>query len=284
MPNNIQLCRSILFVPGSVQKRIDKAASIPADAIVFDLEDAVSPSEKIRARERVVDALQSSAFNSKQIIVRVNGISTPWFEDDIKAIVAVGHSGIMLPKCESAEDVLITKSFFNSADIPLFVIIETAKGVLAAPAISNALTEQDSVCFGHVDFAADMALNEADASEGVIYHSRCQVVLAARAFGVSPIDNVCLDVADEQAIREDTLAGLKLGYAGKLCIHPNQVNIVNDVYTPTREEVDKAKAILAAWGVAQQEGHGVFTFQNKMIDLPVIRAQESILMRYQAAQ
>lgn len=284
MPNNIQLCRSILFVPGSVQKRIDKAASIPADAIVFDLEDAVSPSEKIRARERVVDALQSSAFNSKQIIVRVNGISTPWFEDDIKAIVAAGHSGIMLPKCESAEDVLITKSFFNSADIPLFVIIETAKGVLAAPAISNALTEQDSVCFGHVDFAADMALNEADASEGVIYHSRCQVVLAARAFSVLPIDNVCLDVADEQAIREDTLAGLKLGYAGKLCIHPNQVNIVNDVYTPTREEVDKAKAILAAWDVAQQEGHGVFTFQNKMIDLPVIRAQESILMRYQAAQ
>ena len=284
MPNNIQLCRSILFVPGSVQKRIDKAASIPADAIVFDLEDAVSPSEKIRARERVVDALKSSAFNSKQMIVRVNGISTPWFEGDIKAIVAAGGSGIMLPKCESAEDVLTIKSFFDSADAPLFVIIETAKGVLAAPAISNALTEQDSVCFGHVDFAADMALNEANASEGVIYHSRCQVALAARAFGASPIDNVCLDVSDEQAIREDTLAGLKLGYAGKLCIHPNQVNIVNAVYTPTHEEVDKAKAILAAWDVAQEEGSGVFTFQNKMIDLPVIRAQQNILMRYQAAQ
>jgi citrate lyase subunit beta/citryl-CoA lyase len=284
MPNNIQLCRSILFVPGSVQKRIDKAASIPADAIVFDLEDAVSPSEKIRARERVVDALKSSAFNSKQMIVRVNGISTPWFKNDVNAIVAAGGSAIMLPKCESAEDVLITKSFFNSADIPLFVIIETAKGVLAAPAISNALTEQDSVCFGHVDFAADMALNEANASEGVIYHSRCQVALAARAFGASPIDNVCLDIADEQAIREDTLAGLKLGYAGKLCIHPNQVNIVNAVYTPTHEEVDKAKAILAAWDVAQEEGSGVFTFQNKMIDLPVIRAQQNILMRYQAAQ
>lgn len=284
MTNRIQLCRSILFVPGSVQKRIDKAASIPADAIVFDLEDAVSPSEKMAAREQVIDALKLPAFRSKQIIVRVNGIGTPWFEDDIKAIVAAGHSAIMLPKCESAEDVLTTKSFFNSADIPLFVIVETAKGVLEAAAISNALTTQDSVCFGHVDFAADMALNEADASEGIIYHSRCQVALAARAFGALPIDNVCLDVADEEAIRDDTLAGLKLGYAGKLCIHPNQVSIVNEVYTPTLKEVDKAKAILAAWEVAQQEGHGVFTFQNKMIDLPVIRAQQSILMRYQAAQ
>lgn len=284
MTNNIQLCRSILFVPGSVQKRIDKAANIPADAIVFDLEDAVSPSEKISARERVVDALKLPEFSSKQIIVRVNGIGTPWFEGDMKAIVGAGGSAIMLPKCESADDVLTTKSFFNSTDIPLFVIIETAKGVLAGPVISNALTEQDSVCFGHVDFAADMALNEADASDGVIYHSRCQVALAARAFGASPIDNVCLDVSDEKMIREDTLAGLKLGYAGKLCIHPNQVSIVNDVYTPTLEEVEKAKAILAAWDVAQQEGHGVFTFQNKMIDLPVIRAQQSILMRYQSAQ
>jgi len=283
MTNSLQLCRSILFVPGAVQKRIDKAASIPADAIVFDLEDAVSPSEKVRARERVIAALESGAFSSKQVIVRVNGISTPWFEEDIKAVIAVGQSAIMLPKCESVDDVVTAKSFFKNADTALFVIIETAKAVLAASAISNELTALDSVCFGHVDFAADMALNEADASEGVIYHSRCQVALAARAFGASPIDNVCLDVSDEKTIRQDSLAGLKLGYAGKLCIHPFQVSIVNDVYTPTLEQVEKAKAILAAWDEAQQQGQGVFTFQNKMIDLPVIRAQQSILMRYQAA-
>lgn len=284
MTNRTPLYRSILFVPGAIQKRIDKAANIPADAIIFDLEDAVSPDEKVRARERVVEALKSPVFKSKQIIVRINGLSTPWFAEDIKAVVAAGHSAVMLPKCESQDDVVAVKQFFNKADIPLFVIIETAKGVLAAAAISKALTAQDSVCFGHVDFAADMALNEADASEGIIYHSRCQVALAARAFAALPIDNVCLDISDERAIREDTLAGLKLGYAGKLCIHPNQVSIVNEVYTPTAEEVDKAKAILAAWEIAQREGHGVFTFQNKMIDLPVIRAQQSILMRYQAAQ
>lgn len=284
MTNTIQLCRSILFVPGAIQKRIDKAANIPADAIVFDLEDAVSPDEKVRARQQVVEALKSSAFKGKQLIVRINGISTPWFEEDIKAVVAAGNSAVMLPKCETPEDVNAVKKYFNKADIALFVIIETAKGVLDVASISKALTPQDSICFGHVDFAADMALNEADASEGVIYQSRCQVALAARAFGASPIDNVCLEIADEKAIHDDTLKGLKLGYAGKLCIHPNQVPIVNKVYTPTLDEVDKAKAILAAWDVAQKEGHGVFTFQNKMIDLPVIRAQQSILRRYQMAQ
>ncbi len=283
MPDRLQLCRSLLFVPGSAQKRIDKAANLPADAIIFDLEDAVAPGEKKTARQRVITALESGAFSSKQVIVRVNGLSTPWFEEDIKAMVAVGQTAIMLPKCESVEDIQTTKSFFNKAEIPLFVIIETAKGVLAASSISNALTTLDSMCFGHVDFAADMALNESDASAGVIYHSRCQIALAARAFGVLPIDNVCLDVSNEQAIREEAILGMKLGYAGKLCIHPAQISIVNEVYTPTLEQVEKATAILAAWDEAQQQGQGVFVYQNKMIDLPVIRAQESILKRFQAA-
>lgn len=283
MPDRLQLCRSLLFVPGSAQKRIDKAANLPADAIIFDLEDAVAPGEKNTARQRVITALESGAFSSKQVIVRVNGLSTPWFEEDIKAMVAVGQTAIMLPKCESVEDIQTTKSFFNKAEIPLFVIIETAKGVLAASGISNALTTLDSMCFGHVDFAADMALNESDASAGVIYHSRCQIALAARAFGVLPIDNVCLDVSNEQAIREEAILGMKLGYAGKLCIHPAQISIVNEVYTPTLEQVEKATAILAAWDEAQQQGQGVFVYQNKMIDLPVIRAQESILKRFQAA-
>ena len=283
MKNSLDLCRSVLFVPGSIQKRIDKAASIAADAIVFDLEDAVAPAEKERARELVVAALSSSAFASKQLIVRVNGLSTPWFAEDIEAVLATGRGAIMLPKCESASDVKEAKSFFKNTALPLFVIIETAKGVLAASDISKALTTTDSVCFGHVDFAADMALNEANANTGIIYHARCQVALAARAFGATPVDNVCLDVKDDEAIRNDTLNGLNLGYAGKLCIHPHQVAIVNDVYTPTEQQVEKANAILAAWDDAQRQGQGVFTFQNKMIDLPVIRAQQSILMRYQAA-
>lgn len=278
-----KLLRSILFVPGSEQKRIDKSATINADALVFDLEDAVSPTEKSRARDIVVKALNAAEFQQRSIIVRLNGLGTPWFEDDVKAIVEAGNCALMLPKCESAADVLKLKQYTDGKQVDLFIIIETALGLLAASDISKTLSATDSLCFGHVDFAADMALPNTDAGSGVIYHARCQVALAARAFSSLPIDNVCLEVRDEAIIREDALAGMKLGYAGKLCIHPNQVAIVNDVYTPTEEQVSKAKAILEAWDDAQAKGQGVFSFQNKMIDLPVIRAQESILMRYKAA-
>ncbi|MBQ0724988.1 MAG: CoA ester lyase [Cycloclasticus sp.] len=277
------LYRSLLFVPGSAQKRIDKSASIAADGLIFDLEDAVSPDAKASARDTVVAALGSAAFAGKQIIVRVNGITSPWFNDDMQAIVAAGHCDIMLPKCESANDVAAVKKLTTGKSIKLHVIIETAKGVLALHEISNGLSASDSLCFGHVDFATDMALPAADASQGVVYHARCQVALAAHAFGVTPIDNVCLEVADDAIIRADATAGINLGYAGKLCIHPNQVPIVNDVYTPSAEQVQLAKEILAAWEDVQKQGQGVFSFKNKMIDLPVIQAQESILRRYAAA-
>lgn len=277
------LCRSLLFVPGSAQKRIDKSATIAADGLIFDLEDAVSPNEKAVARNTVVAALGSEAFANKQIIVRVNGITSPWFKDDMQAIVAAGNCAIMLPKCESAADIVAVKKYTDSKSIELHVIIETAKGVLALNGIAAALSKSDSLCFGHVDFATDMALPTADATQGVIYHARCQVALAARAYGVMPIDNVCLEVADEKLIRADATDGINLGYAGKLCIHPNQVAIVNDVYTPSDEQVQLAKEILAAWDEVQKQGKGVFSFKNKMIDLPVIQAQESILQRYAAA-
>lgn len=282
MPTQQKLCRSLLFVPGSAQKRIEKSASIPADCLIFDLEDAVSPDEKFNARQTVVQALESPAFTEKRIIVRINGIATPWFEEDIKAVVAAGNCAIMLPKCESADDISTLRRLSNDDNIELYVIIETAKGVLALTEIAKTLSDNDSLCFGHVDFATDMALPNADASKGVIYHARCQVALAARAYGITPIDNVCLEVRDESMIRDDASAGIEVGYAGKLCIHPNQVAIVNQVYTPSSEQVESAKEILAAWAEVQKQGQGVFSFKNKMIDLPVIRAQESILRRYAA--
>lgn len=283
MTTQRSLCRSLLFVPGSAQKRIDKSASIDVDGLIFDLEDAVSPDAKLSARDTVVMALGSPAFNGKQLIVRVNGITSPWFEDDMQAIVAAGHCDIMLPKCESAEDIARVKQATAGRSVNLHVIIETAKGVLALKEIAESLSASDSLCFGHVDFATDMALPVADASQGVVYHARCQVALAAHAYGVMAIDNVCLEVADEAIIRADASAGINLGYAGKLCIHPNQVAIVNEVYTPSNEQVELAKEILAAWKEVQKQGQGVFSFKNKMIDLPVILAQESILQRYTAA-
>ena len=282
MSSTQALHRSVLFVPGSEQKRIEKASAIPADILVFDLEDAVSIPEKTAARQRVIDALKTSDFANRQCFVRINGITTAWFNDDIQAVTALGTAGIMLPKCDTADDIIKLKNTSNLSNIPVFGIIETALSVLSVADIAKQMQSNDSLCFGHVDFASDMQLNDNDASKGAVYHARCQVALAARALGITAIDNISLDVKDESAMREDALLGQQLGYSGKLCIHPRQVDIVNAVYTPTDEQVKKANDILAHWGEAQKNGQGVFTYENKMVDLPVILAQESILARSQA--
>jgi citrate lyase beta subunit len=282
MSSTQALHRSVLFVPGSEQKRIEKASAIPADILVFDLEDAVSIPEKTAARQRVIDALKTSDFANRQCFVRINGITTAWFNDDVQAVTALGTVGIMLPKCDSADDIVKLKNTSNFSNIPVFGIIETALSVLSVADIAKQMQSNDSLCFGHVDFASDMQLNDNDASKGAVYHARCQVALAARALGITAIDNISLDVKDESAMREDALLGQQLGYSGKLCIHPRQVDIVNAVYTPTDKQVKKANEILARWDEAQKNGQGVFTYENKMVDLPVILAQESILARSQA--
>lgn len=278
------LLRSALFVPSSEQKRIDKATTIPADAIIFDLEDAVAPSEKSRARDLLVAALTSGAFANRQLIVRVNGLNSPWFEDDMIAIKKAGCCDVMLPKCESSADIQRVREVLTAPDTRIFALIETAMGVLSVKDIAAALNSSEALCFGHVDFAADMGLSTADASVGIIHHARCQVVLAAKANGLLAIDNVCTDVKDETLIKEDTLTGKHLGYTGKLCVHPHQVAIINAVYTPSDEQVARANAMLSAWDEAQSRGLGAIQFENKMVDLPVIQAQQAILERYKLAQ
>lgn len=278
-----QLIRSLLFVPGHAQKHIEKSATTDADAIVFDLEDAVSPAEKTAARQRVVAALHSNAYKNKQLIVRVNGLDTPWFKDDVQAMLAAGCCNIMLPKCESAEDIISVRACIAEKVVNIFAIIESARGVLAANDIASNLAPTDGLCFGHIDFAADMGLPNTNPMAGAIYHARCQIALAARAFGCMPIDNICAEIRDIDTIHEETDAGINIGYVGKLCIHPAQIDTVNVVYTPTAEQMTYAKDLLQAWDEAQEKGVGVFSYQNKMIDLPVILAQKSILQRYQAA-
>ena len=282
MASDKTLHRSVLFVPGSEQKRIEKAANIAADVLVFDLEDAVSPAEKSAARQRVIDALKSVDFAKRQCVVRINGVTTPWFNDDVQAISTLDNTAIMLPKCDSADDLLLLKKTSQALNARTFGIVETARSVLSVAEIAKQMVPGDALCFGHVDFASDMGLIDNNADKGAVYHARCQVALAAHAYGIAAIDNISLDVRDETSIRNDALLGLSLGYSGKLCIHPRQVDIVNDVYTPTDEQVKKASEILARWDEAQKSGQGVFTYDNKMVDLPVILAQESILARSKA--
>jgi len=276
------LRRSILFVPGGHQQRIEKSATIPADVLVFDLEDAVPISEKDRARETVLAALRAIDFGQRQCVVRINDVSTDWFLDDMAALSEIDNCAIMLPKYQATGDLAKLKVAQQGKKRQVFGIIETALGVLKVAELAQQLQTTDALCFGHVDFAADMGLANNDSSKGSVYHARCQVALAAHAYGVSAMDNISLEVRDDEVIQRETIEGLNLGYQGKLCIHPRQVAIANEVYTPTEQQVAKAKSILEQWEEVKAQGQGVFTFENKMVDLPVIQAQKNILARYNA--
>jgi len=284
-----RLRRSVLFVPGGHPRRLEKAPSTGADTLVLDLEDAVAPEEKDRARDLVAAALRERSWGSAEVAVRVNAPGSPHFEADLEAVVSAGAHAVMIPMAQSAEvlaevgDRLDRLGRDAAASVRLLALVETPRGVACAASLAEASARIDALCFGHADFAREMGLDAADASAGVILHARCAIAIAAMAAGVSPIDCVFLDVRDEAAFRADATHGLRLGFAGKLCIHPTQVQIANEVYTPTPDRIESARRIVEAYERAVAEGSGVFSLDGKMIDAPLVAIERRVLERARRA-
>jgi citrate lyase subunit beta/citryl-CoA lyase len=287
------LRRSLFFVPGGEPRKLEKARGLGADTLLLDLEDSVALSEKDRARELVAAFLREGDFGTAEPAVRVNPPGTPYFAEDLEAAVASGAAAILLPKAESPGTLAeVTERIVTlearsgpgrTGPLRLLALVETAAGVAHAASLAAASPRIDALCFGHADFSRDMGLADADASQGVVFHARCAVAIAARAGAVSPVDTVFLDVRDEPAIRRDAELGLGLGFEGKLCIHPLQVQIVNEVYTPSKEQVAYAERVLDASLQAEREGKGVFTVDGKMVDAPLVAAQLRLLERARRA-
>lgn len=287
-----RLRRSLLFVPGSEPRRLARAREAGADTLLFDLEDAVAPDEKARARDLVAAALRAGGFGDSEAAVRVNAPATPFFADDLAAVVAAGADAVLVPKAERAADLAAVAAALREHEraagradgsVRLLALVETAAGVADAPALAAATPRLEALCFGHADFARDLRLPAAEPSSPVIEHARCAVVIAARARGLAPIDSVCLAVRDAEAMRADAALGRALGFDGKLCIHPQQVAIANAVYTPTAAEVAGARRIVAAWAQAQAEGRAVLALDGRMVDAPVVAAAEQVLARARRA-
>ena len=283
------LRRSLFFVPGDSPRKLEKARSIGADTLLLDLEDAVAIPQKDLAREQVAHFLRAGEFGGAEPAVRINPFGTPWFERDLEAVVAAGAGAVMLPKSESAGQLLElaerlaelesrTNAGRDSA-IRIFALVETAAGVVDAAAIARATPRIEALCFGHADFSRDMQLASTEADHGVVFHARCSVAIAARAGGITPIDTVHLDVRDEAAFARDTQRGRDLGFEGKLCIHPMQVEIANRIHNATAEQIGYARRVVEAWQQAERDGVGVFTVDGKMVDAPVVSAQRRILER-----
>jgi len=275
--------RSVLFSPGDQPDLMRKAPTTGADIVIFDLEDAVAPGAKAQAREAVNDVLRDTDPEC-EVCVRVNpaGIAA---DDDLAAVLEGSPrlDGVVLPKTRAAEDVETLARLLaeHDADLPVLALVESARGVLDAEAIAAA-GPTDAVLFGAEDFAADVGATRTAEGTEVLY-ARQRVVTAAGAAGVDAIDTLWTDFEDTDGLRADTERAVEMGYDGKMAIHPRQVAVINETFTPSAERVEWAERVLAARERAATEGRGVFEVDGEMIDAPLIAQAEQVIERADAA-
>ena len=259
------VARSYLYVPGNRPDRFDKACAAGADAVIVDLEDAVPPAEKDSARA----ALASWLSPDKAVLVRVNAAGSEWFDRDLSVCDMAGVTGVVLPKAEQIDVGVV--SLCRRKGIALFPLIETAVGMAWAEAVAATPCVQ-RVMFGTIDFQFELGI-DGDGDELLAFRSR--LVLASRLAGIqSPVDGPCTTWEDRELLVADSRRARKLGFGGKLCIHPKQVAHVNAAFAPTAEEIEWARRVVAA--AAESKGAAV-AMDGRMIDRPVILKAEQIV-------
>jgi citrate lyase subunit beta/citryl-CoA lyase len=276
--------RSFLFAPGNHPRRVEKALTLDADAVILDLEDAVAIAEKPATRGAVVAACAQP--RSGQLYVRVNAADTEFCHGDLDAIVRPGLDGIVLPKVETAATLqtidwlvanLERERGLMPGAIDLVPIIETARGLRDIDAILAPATRIKHCAFGAGDFTLDVNMIWSRA-EAELAYARARVVTASRAAGIeAPLDTVWVDLQDEEGLEASTRNALALGFQGKMCIHPNQIAVVNRVFTPTNAEIDFAERVVAAFAKAEAAGSAAIQLDGKFIDYPIVyRAQRTL--------
>lgn len=261
--------RSVLFVPGSRPEMIAKVPRWHPDVAVVDLEDAVAAAQKVAARRDAVSAIAELEWGPTVVLVRVNATSSPWHSDDVGAVADSPARGVVLPKYESTDELSSLREALPGA--PLVVVgLETVLGVADSRALLAAGV--DAAYFGAEDYIADIGGRRTRAGTEVLY-ARSQVMAAARLAGIGAIDQTVVAVADEDGFVADAEAGRAIGYTGKICVHPRQVALAHQVFTPTADEVDHARAVLAA------AGSGVSVVAGEMVDDVHVGMAETILAR-----
>lgn len=272
-----RLLRSLLFVPGNHVRRIEKALGLGADAVILDLEDAVAAAEKHAARQCVADAL--SRPRSPLLYVRVNALTSPWCYRDLLAVVRAGIDGLVLPKAESAADLrtfdwivgeLEREQGMVRGAVDVIPIIETAKGLAAVDSICASGTRVRCLAFGAADFTLDMNM-QWSREETELIPARTAIALASRAAGMdAPIDTVWIRLPDVDGLRASVQMSHALGFQGRLCIHPDQIPIVHEAFTPTAQALARAAKIVAAFEQAEREGLASIRVDDQFVDYPIV--------------
>ncbi len=281
------ILRTLLFVPGNQGRRIERARSVPADALILDLEDSVPPSEKDSARKMVVAAINELALAGHEVFVRINSLPTPYAILDIKAVVTGGLRGIVLPKSESIDNIRQADGLIANAEkeaglevglVGLLALVETPKGIINAYEVASASPRILGITFGAEDYALEMGVNRT--KEGAeIYYPRMVIALACHAAGVLAVDCVYTNVRDTEGLIKETKLVGQMGFQGKLVIHPDQVCPVNQLFIPAEEEITQARRVVEAFEVAVAQGQASTSLDGKMIDAPVAERARQLIGR-----
>ncbi len=272
--------RSALYMPGANERALEKAASLPADALILDLEDAVAPDAKAAARDRVCDAAASGRYGHREVAIRANGLDTGWYADDVAAIAAAGPDALLVPKVGSAADVHAIEAALEAGGAPdhtrIWVMVETPQAVLRAAEIAAASERLAVLVVGTNDLAKELRAEQVPgrAPLTTVLH---QLVLGARAGGKVILDGVFNDLDDADGFADECLQGRQFGMDGKTLIHPKQLDAANRVFAPTEDEVAHARTVIEAFEDAEREGRGVVTVGGRMIEnLHVEQARDAV--------
>ena len=263
--------RSVLYIPGSKDRALDKARSLPVDAIIFDLEDAVAADEKVNARGLLAEALSDGGYGNRVRLVRVNGLDTEWGAEDVAAFAGADIDGILIPKVGSAADLNAVAAIVP--DIPLWAMMETAKGMLNAAEIAHH-PRMAGFILGTNDLAKELnCRTRADRMPMLTSLQLC--LLAARDAGIIAVDGVYNAFKDEDGLRAECDQGRDMGFDGKTLIHPAQIAIANAAFAPTAAEVDLARRHIAAYEEAEASGQGVAVVDGRIVEnLHIVTARE----------
>ncbi len=260
--------RSVLYMPGSNARALEKARTLDADCLILDLEDAVSPDQKAAAREQVLAAVNAGGYGERELVVRVNGFDTAWGRDDIVAFANAPIAALCLPKVESEEEVHAVVQLLKQegSSLKLWLMAETPRGVLNIDEICGASARNEVVVMGTSDLAKELRVPHTPDRLGM-QTSLQLCVLAARAHGLEILDGVYLDIKDEAGYAEACEQGVKLGFDGKTLIHPSQIEAANRAFAPSPEVVERARKIIEAWEAAKAEKKAVAVVDGKLVEV-----------------
>jgi citrate lyase beta subunit len=282
--------RALLYMPGDDRRKIEKSLTLGVDCICMDMEDGVAVNRKAEARATIAQALQELDFGKSEKLARINSVGSGWEQDDIAAVLPYRPDGIVMPKCESLEQVQWASDIIAGAElrygwplesIRMLVGVETALGILNLKEIASH-PRLDGIIFGGEDFAASIGATRMVGAAELLY-ARQAVVVACAAFGLQAIDIVTIDFKDVEGLRVEAEQGAGFGFSGKQVIHPAQVEPVQTAFTPDDEAIVHAKRIVETFEASQREGKGAYALDGKMIDMPLLKNAQKVLERARAA-